>query len=92
VSSFFKYVLAMMWGVISEVCADMLKQFVHGFWANGFHSVAEALAYAGLFCLLLVGAIVFAAYIMEHFFSERGQRVVLIASILATGVLYPPRC
>jgi hypothetical protein len=92
VSSFFKYVLAMMWGVISEVCADMLKQFVHGFWANEFHPVAEALAYAGLFCLLLVGAILFTAYIMERFFSERGQRVVLIASILATGVLYPPRC
>jgi len=31
VNSFFKYVLAMMWGVISEVFADMLKQFVHGF-------------------------------------------------------------
>ncbi len=91
-NSFFKYVLAMMWGVIAEVCADMLKQFVHDFWANQFHPVTEALAYAGLFCLFLVGAILFTAYIMERFFSERGQRVVLIASILATGVLYPPRC
>ena len=91
-NSFFKYVLAMMWGVISEVFADMLRQFVHGFWANESHPLAEALADAGLFCLFLVSAILFTACMMERFFSERGQRVVLIASILATGVLYPPRC
>jgi hypothetical protein len=92
VNSFFRYVLAMMWGVIAEVFADLLKGFIHDFWAKKFYGDAEALATGGLFCLFLIAAILFTAYLMERFFSERGQKIVLIASILATGVLYPPRC
>jgi hypothetical protein len=92
VNSFGRYVLAVMWGVISEVCAEQLKRFVHGFWVNEFHPLPEAAAVIGFYCLILVGAIWFAAYSTEHFFTGRGQKIVLFASLIATGIVYPSRC
>lgn len=74
-NSFGKYALAILWGVISEVCADQLKVFAHGFWANEFHPVEEALLYAGLFCLICVGAILWAAYLWNDPFPSADKEL-----------------